>query len=900
MGIELGSQFDVKTGLALDSRLIANDLTERDAIPNGVRYEGMLVYVVSEETNFQLIGGILNSNWEELSGGTSIDGEPIDNTGEIMASARDFADPPANALPCNGSEYDAEDYPALAGVLWDIATSKWKYGGTGTYPTGTFFTPALEGQFLRGTANASTLDPHKTARLASGTNGNTGNNVGSKQASVMEEHRHGMTHTHGTGSAGSGFPVHTTSLQQGPYYQLWTGGSHVQAPLEPGPSSANINWKMISATGDSSITNTAYTGAGTETRPTNVYVNFFILHSKTTISPRGSQLYVGEFEPSVYPPEYFIPPQIMGDKFLQEDGTLWDFDGTDWIDTTVNIRGPTGLNGGIPSVPDYTSLEAYPAPDRYEGMIVYVVNEGRNYQLVGGTDNSNWIHLRTSTGGEDKDDVGTVEMAVRDADDAPVGTLLCDGTLYDAQDYPLLAERLWDVTTNKYKYGGNGTFPLGEFNVPKMNGVFARGADLGAGFDFESASRIAAATGGNTGDKIGSYQVDAYQHHKHGLTDPGHFHSMDDHNHAVQYAYRASYTAATPPGQFGFPSAGNRSTSGGQQPTVNTEMFTDISGLTATQSKVTGVTMNNTQVASTGGTPRASSETHPKNITFNFFIRFEPSTRSVRGSQWYTGSGDPNLLPLESIENDKYLDEDTGSVWEFDGTDWVVTATNLRGPIGLNGGIPAVPTLADLDLIDPSDRYEGMLVYVEAEEKNYQLIGGIDDADWTELKSGGGGVGGQIFEWRAPSTQGAMIDEEFDHEIFVFPNGDGTSRVMKMLQVPPNWEPGDFLPRVRIVEYHGDTDNARYAVTVSLIRPDLTSDINTAIATATINGNNMGGLAGNAMIATNIALTNGSYQVNTTPIQADDFLKVELKRISTTSETTLDSKILKTAGVYWT
>lgn len=69
MGIELGSQFDVKTGLALDSRLKVADLTERDQILSGVRYEGMIVYVVSEQTNFQLIGGIDDANWAELSGG---------------------------------------------------------------------------------------------------------------------------------------------------------------------------------------------------------------------------------------------------------------------------------------------------------------------------------------------------------------------------------------------------------------------------------------------------------------------------------------------------------------------------------------------------------------------------------------------------------------------------------------------------------------------------------------------------------------------------------------------------------------------------------------------------------------------------------------------------------------
>lgn len=68
MGIVLGSNFDVQTALPLDSRVKVADLTARDAIPSLVRYEGLIVYVVSEQTNFQLVGGITDFDWQELSG----------------------------------------------------------------------------------------------------------------------------------------------------------------------------------------------------------------------------------------------------------------------------------------------------------------------------------------------------------------------------------------------------------------------------------------------------------------------------------------------------------------------------------------------------------------------------------------------------------------------------------------------------------------------------------------------------------------------------------------------------------------------------------------------------------------------------------------------------------------
>jgi hypothetical protein len=68
MGIQLSSQFDMNAALALDSRSTAADLTERNAIPAGKRYEGLVVYVEAEETNFQLVGGILDADWQEFSG----------------------------------------------------------------------------------------------------------------------------------------------------------------------------------------------------------------------------------------------------------------------------------------------------------------------------------------------------------------------------------------------------------------------------------------------------------------------------------------------------------------------------------------------------------------------------------------------------------------------------------------------------------------------------------------------------------------------------------------------------------------------------------------------------------------------------------------------------------------
>jgi hypothetical protein len=71
MGITLGSNFTVNTGLPLDDRIVVADNTARDALDAGRRYEGLIVYSIAAASNFQLVGGILNANWVALGGSGS-------------------------------------------------------------------------------------------------------------------------------------------------------------------------------------------------------------------------------------------------------------------------------------------------------------------------------------------------------------------------------------------------------------------------------------------------------------------------------------------------------------------------------------------------------------------------------------------------------------------------------------------------------------------------------------------------------------------------------------------------------------------------------------------------------------------------------------------------------------
>lgn len=43
------------------------DITARDAIADERRLEGMIVFVISESKNYQLVGGVTNSDWVDMA-----------------------------------------------------------------------------------------------------------------------------------------------------------------------------------------------------------------------------------------------------------------------------------------------------------------------------------------------------------------------------------------------------------------------------------------------------------------------------------------------------------------------------------------------------------------------------------------------------------------------------------------------------------------------------------------------------------------------------------------------------------------------------------------------------------------------------------------------------------------
>lgn len=93
---------------------------------------------------------------------------------------------------------------------------------------------------------------------------------------------------------------------------------------------------------------------------------------------------------------------------------------------------------------------------------------------------------------------------------APDGYFVCDGSAVSRTTY----SDLFAVIGTSFGAGDGST----TFNLPNFEGRFLRGWSNGSGLDPDRASRGAMASGGNTGDNIGSVQSDQFKSHTHNIS----------------------------------------------------------------------------------------------------------------------------------------------------------------------------------------------------------------------------------------------------------------------------------------------------------------------------------------------------------------------------------------------
>jgi microcystin-dependent protein len=144
---------------------------------------------------------------------------------------------PSGYLYCDGTAVSRTTYSALFAA---IGTAH----GIGDGST-TFNLPDLRGKFLRGVSDSTSNDPDKASRTAVN-GGNSGNTVGSVQSHAMTDHAHQSNGNHNVVGTGGGL------IGSANFASVGSGNSLV------GPAS------------------TVTSNTSSETRPINVYTNFYI------------------------------------------------------------------------------------------------------------------------------------------------------------------------------------------------------------------------------------------------------------------------------------------------------------------------------------------------------------------------------------------------------------------------------------------------------------------------------------------------------------------------------------------------------------------------------------------------------------------------------------------------
>lgn len=124
MGIPLGGgNFTRGAAIPLDDSFVAADATARDAINAGIRYEGMLVYVVADQTMYQLQGGITNGDWAAAGGGGGGGSVPVVDlaTGDGVLTAFTLSQDPGTeenvAVYLDGVRQSTAEYSIVTTTL---------------------------------------------------------------------------------------------------------------------------------------------------------------------------------------------------------------------------------------------------------------------------------------------------------------------------------------------------------------------------------------------------------------------------------------------------------------------------------------------------------------------------------------------------------------------------------------------------------------------------------------------------------------------------------------------------------------------------------------------------------------------------------------------------------------
>lgn len=334
----------------------------------------------------------------------------------------------------------------------------------------------------------------------------------------------------------------------------------------------------------------------------------------------------------------------------------------------------------------------------------------------------------------------------------PAGTLDENGASVLRANYPKLFNKIgtaWgNGSTNPSGVSADSGCPHASncFNIPDKRGRFNRTVAVGSANDPDRASRTAAATGGNSGDNVGSVQGHAFQTHTH---------TQNSHSHLL---INSTYLS-------GAPAAANQLTSGTYiatgiygSPYDTSYTLYPSSGNAAPNVGPSGsATATNNNAQATGSTAQVTAnETRPVNVNVKSCIIYDGTIYTPVFAGAVTSKSNTNGVTV--INTPKSIS-----------ADYNVTADEDVIYVDTSGGVRNVnlPNAAQF----PGKRYEILV----SSDSNYANVNATNSQTVCGLASVK--VVGKADSFRVQSIGGNWVGIEGTcyREVFGFAYGSGTN-----------------------------------------------------------------------------------------------------------------------------
>ena len=229
----------------------------------------------------------------------------------------------------------------------------------------------------------------------------------------------------------------------------------------------------------------------------------------------------------------------------------------------------------------------------------------------------------------------------------------------------------------------------------------------------------------------------------------------------------------------------------------------------------------------------------------------------------------------------------TGSGAAIDNVQLAVN--NLMDNIGQSGESDAGLEYTSNYFVDDDDALNVAVSKLDAQLNTTQT-----DLDFVEAQLGGltGGGGGASIDWLSPEDSGAIVAQAAGMTTFDFTKGE-EQRIVGAKELSATYTFGGITPKIKLPAFAAGTDNFKWQVTTTLIRPGTTSvfaTTNQHVESST----DAAPASANVPVVRLVPLTDTDGKINSVLIQGDDILLIEVKRVAPSgTEETTDARLIK-------